>query len=62
MQRIILQICFSIICFQEVCCSVSRRNLLPFSNLRRQTEPFPEQRVFLKSLMNISSVTITPNL
>ena len=44
MQRIILQICFSIICFQEVCCSVSRRNLLPFSNLRRQTEPFPEQQ------------------
>ena len=38
MQRIILQICFAIICFQAVCCSVSRSNLLPFSNLRRQTQ------------------------
>ena len=39
MQRIlILQICFAIICFQAVCCSVSRLTLLPFSNLLRQTE------------------------
>ena len=46
MQRIlILQICFAIICFQAVCCSVPRLNLLSFSNLLRQTEQQQQQCV-----------------
>ena len=35
---LILQICFAILCFQGVYCSVSLRNFLHFPNIFRQTE------------------------